>query len=277
MMTSSMTMVILGITLATFLLGCQAQENYSIRYTNPSISTGYSSKPTFNPRGMNHVYSITHTFLDLIQRSEVLPDSLNVSILLDTPQNNLPDLVKQHWQELLIQYMGVATASICGILIAILLPMAGLCLCCCRCAGKCGANPEHFDKRGDACKRITLGVFMSIFTIAAMFGVVTAFVTNQYGHKGVVVLPNRLQTATEDIRLYLNNTGREVNSLLVTNFAELENSLNKLLNVSGPILKHNLTQVNFPSDFFGYLFNSLMTYFYFTIIGNTKPGRSCEQ
>jgi prominin 1 len=260
-MTSSMTMAILGLTLAILLLGCQAQneeavglvsglapvlKDHAIRYTNPPISTGYSSKPTFNPRGMNHVYSITHTFLDLIQRSEVLPDSLNASILLDTPKNNMPDLFKRHWQELLIQYIGVATASICGILMAILIPLAGFCLCCCRCAGKCGAYPQHFDKRGDACKRMTLGVFMSIFTIAAMFGVVTAFVTNQYGHEGVVELPNRLQTATDDTSLYLDNTGREVNSLLVTNFAELENGLNKILDESGPILKHNLAQVNFP-------------------------------
>lgn len=113
----------------------------------------------------------------------------------------------------------------------------------CRCAGKCGAYPEHFDKRGDACKRSSLGVILSIFVIAAMFGVVTAFVTNQYAREGVIKLPTKLQKATEDTSLYLDLTGGEVNTLLVTNFNELENGLNKILDESGPILKHNLAQV----------------------------------
>ena len=57
--------------------------------------------------------------------------------------------------------------------------------------GKCGAYPEHFDKRGDACKRVFLGVILSAFVIVAMFGVVTAFVTNQYAHEGLQDLPDR--------------------------------------------------------------------------------------
>ena len=57
----------------------------------------------------------------------------------------LPKLLEDHWEELLLQYIGVVTASICGILLALLIPLAGFCLCCCRCAGKCGAYPEHFN------------------------------------------------------------------------------------------------------------------------------------
>ena len=86
-----------------------------------------------------------------------------------------------------------------------------------------------FFQRGDACKRASLGVIMSVFVIAAMFGVVTAFVTNQYAHEGLMTLPKRLQRATDDTSEYLDNTGEEVNTLLVTNFGELESGLNKIL------------------------------------------------
>ena len=48
----------------------------------------------------------------------------------------LPKLLKDHWEELLLQYIGVVTVSICGVLLALLIPLAGFCLCCCRCAGK---------------------------------------------------------------------------------------------------------------------------------------------
>lgn len=219
-------------------------KDHSISYTDPiSVRSKYASEAEFNPRGMHHVYAITHTFLDLIQREKVLPDSINATLILETPQNKLPKLLEEHWEELLLQYIGVVTASICGLLLAMAIPVAGFCLCCCRCAGKCGAYPEHFDKRGDACKRASLGVILSVFVIAAMFGVVTAFVTNQYAHEGLLNLPNRLRRATEDTDLYLTNTGDEVNTLLVTNFDELESGLNKVLDESGPILKRNLAQV----------------------------------
>ena len=49
-----------------------------------------------------------------------------------------------------------------------------------------------------------------------MFGVVTAFVTNQYAHEGLMMLPKRLQRAADDTSLYLDNTGQEVNTLLVS-------------------------------------------------------------
>ena len=242
-------------------------KDHSISYTDPiSVRSKYESVATFDPRGMHHVYTITHTFLDLIQRDRILPDSLNASVILDTiSKDQLPQLLGDHWQELLLQYIGIVTAAICGLLMAIAIPIAGMyffssngqftkkinifigflgfCLCCCRCAGKCGAYPEHFDKRGDSCKRASLGVILSVFVIAAMFGVVVAFVTNQYANDGMYNLPAKLDVATKDTSLYLDNVNGEVQTLLVRNFAELESGLSQILDESGPILKDNLAQV----------------------------------
>ena len=76
---------------------------------------------------MHHVNTITHTFLDLIQRDRILPDSLNASVILDTiSKDQLPKLLKDHWQELLLQYIGIVTAAICGLLMAISIPVAGM-------------------------------------------------------------------------------------------------------------------------------------------------------
>ena len=112
-------------------------KDHNIEYSDPnSVRTKYNSNAKFNPRGMHHVYAITHTFLDLIQRTNVLPDSLNATAVLATPPRKLPSLLKDHWEELLLQYIGVVTVSICGVLLALLIPLAGFCLCCCRCAGK---------------------------------------------------------------------------------------------------------------------------------------------
>ena len=65
----------------------------------------------------------------------------------------------------------------------------------------------------------------------------------QYTHDGLRELPNRLRLATDDTSQYLDNTGREINTLLVTNYAELEEVLGEILDESGPILKRTLAQV----------------------------------
>ena len=107
-----------------------------------------------------------------------------------------------------MQYIGVITCAICGILAAIAVPFAGFCVCCCRCAGKCGGYPEHFDKRGDACRRVSLGIFLSVFVIAAMFGVVSAFVTNQVNNALLINLSLFTNTIHINYLLLSNNPTR---------------------------------------------------------------------
>ena len=73
-------------------------------------------------RGMQHVYTLTHMFLDLVQRSEVLPASVNASELFtdaasaaDNP-NQLLGTLSEHKEELMLQYIGVLTVAVCGVL-----------------------------------------------------------------------------------------------------------------------------------------------------------------
>ena len=71
---------------------------------------------------MQHVYTLTHMFLDLVQRSEVLPASVNASELFthaasaaDNP-NQLLGTLSEHKEELMLQYIGVLTVAVCGVL-----------------------------------------------------------------------------------------------------------------------------------------------------------------
>ena len=61
-------------------------------------------------------------FLDLVQRSEVLPASVNASELFtdaasaaDNP-NQLLGTLSEHKEELMLQYIGVLTVAVCGVL-----------------------------------------------------------------------------------------------------------------------------------------------------------------
>merc|ERR1740131_711959 len=126
---------------------------------------------------MEHLYLLTNTFLSLIVRDKVLPSSVNsstVRALLSASPSEAVSFLESHWSDILLQYI--------GLLLAVLLPLIGLFFCLCRCCcRRCKAQPStYYDKRGDGCKRTFLGLVLSVFVIAAMFGIVCAFVTNYY-------------------------------------------------------------------------------------------------
>jgi len=215
-------------------------------------SPKYASDASFNARGMEHVYFLANTFLDLIQRDNILPAGINASdvnavVEKAADQSSAEPVIEflsKHWQDILLQYIGILTVAGCGLLMALLIPVIGFFFCCCRCCGKCGAYPDtHYDKRSDSCKRISLGILVSVFVMATVFGAVCAFVTNFYTYQGSQQLTGKLDNSLDDAGKYLEHTGDSVNTLLVLNYKELESVLGEVLDDSGNILKNSLAKV----------------------------------
>ena len=159
-------------------------------------------------------------------------------------QEDVFKLLSENWEDILLQYIGLTTAAICGVLLAVLIPVIGFFFCCCRCAGRCGAYPAtHYDKKSDSCKRVSLGVVLSVFVIAALFGAVSAFVCNQYSYSGWDHVSKKVDASLEDTGGYINHAGDSIQTLLVTNFAEMEEVIGQILDDSGPILKKKLANI----------------------------------
>lgn len=221
--------------------------DHVVIYSPLPLAPEYKSDASFDPRGMEHVYLLVNIFLDLIQRGDVLPNSLNTSIIFEAVESgpgSVLDLITSHWQDVLLQYIGLLTTAVFGIILALIIPLYGFCFCCCRCAGKCGAYPDtHYDKKSDACKRVTLGVILSFFVIAVLFGTVSSFVTNQYTYSGWQEVSEKVDTSLEDAGGYFQHTGESIETLLVVNFAEMEEVIGDVLDDSGPILKRKLADI----------------------------------
>lgn len=154
------------------------------------------------------------------------------------------DYLSQQWPTLVSHYWASASVLVAGLVFAVLMPLIGLTLCCCRCAGGCGSRSQPFDAKYDSCKRQFYGIMLAGFTILISFGVVCTFVSNEYLEDGVKELPSNVKKSLNDTRLFINNTKTEVDNLLVVNFDELEETLSNILEASGEIVKKKLGEVS---------------------------------
>lgn len=212
-----------------------------IRYSEPNLTLTYRASTDFNARGMANLYKVTNFFMDIIQMKGPYPEGL-VEVQRDGSVELAP--LETEWRTLLAHYAGVLAVLTFGLLFVVLMPFAGFVFCCCRWCGRCGARSQPFEKRRDPCRRIGFGIMLAVITIIMLFGVVCAFVTNEYMEDGTQKLPSRLRTSISDTKLYLSNTQAEVDTLLITNFGELETVMGNVLHRSGAIVQHELAEVS---------------------------------
>ena len=69
-------------------------------------------------------------------------------------------------------------------------------------------------QKSDRCKRVSLGVFLSLFVIAVVFGTVSAFVTNQYTYSG---WNNLAQKVEDDAIIHMTNIIIVLLLIIITN------------------------------------------------------------
>ncbi|KAM0724542.1 Prominin-like protein [Formica fusca] len=198
----------------------------------------YNATTKFNPKGMGQLYNVTNMFIDMVQSKQAYPEGM-ITLVDGTP--TFADPLKE-WKIIVTHYGGVAGLAVIGLLLAAILPCVGLFFCCCRCAGHCGARSQPFDKKHDHCKKIMLSIVLIGVATIILFGVVCAFVTNEYMQEGTKELPTNAKTSLRDVKLYLTTTKQEIDNLLKTNPEELEVTLNNILQASGKIVTEQLAE-----------------------------------
>ncbi|CAG2100544.1 unnamed protein product [Medioppia subpectinata] len=236
-----------------------------IKFISPqqsvSQSQWHSAIPVFSGKGMDHLYLLTQYVIDLLQ-SPGLPSSIIKDELFDDPipvlQHNKGKLITHFW--------GLILTSIVILSVGIGIPLIGfICCCCCGPTDKRSRRAKHsrsytsssssspstrrsghkkkrykVDGVCDPCVRSISAVKLFVLLLLMAFFVICAFVTNEYIRTGVKQMPKALNQSTDDLMLYLNNTQLEVNTLLRTNFDQLEHELSDSLDKSGLIVKNRI-------------------------------------
>ena len=69
-----------------------------------------------------------------------------------------------------------------GVAFIILMPIFGLFLCLCRCAGRCGAKRRGYDdiSKHDSCRRVTLGLLLLVLATLITYVSFTYLITAEH-------------------------------------------------------------------------------------------------
>ncbi|XP_058053748.1 prominin-like protein [Anopheles bellator] len=217
----------------------QAEPILKIRateFTRFNDTADYLSSKSYNARGMAPLYEITNHVINLFVDETPIPEGYiivkegSIEAGPNIKDNNWGPLLKQYWALLLV-------TAICLVTIAIM-PIMGLCLCCCRCFGGCGGRSQPFDKKHDTCRRAVLGFLLICSSSALVFGVVVAFVTNSYMQHGVENITTSARQGVHDTRLFMQTTSTHIDHLLNKNYQELNSDLKQMLHdASGNIIQ----------------------------------------
>lgn len=220
---------------ADFILKIRTTE-----FTNISETPHFVSSTSYNARGMAPLYNLTNHVIKLFVDTDPVPEGYLIvregEILLG------PNVQENNWGPLLREYWALLLVTIISVLLIVLMPIIGLCLCCCRCFGGCGGRSQPFDKKHDTCRRVMLGLLLICTTSSLVFGVVVAYATNSYMQHGVENITVSARHGVDDTREFLTSTSRQISQLLDTNYQELNTQLKKTLNEASDIIIQRLEE-----------------------------------
>lgn len=149
--------------------------------------------------------------------------------------------VRTHWKPLAAHYAGPGAVLACALLVAAVLPLVGLCWCCCYWC-RVGRRRRPFDRKYDACQKGVLAIVLIALLTLFLFGVVCLFATASQMDAGARGAGAAVRVGARDAHTYIEATSAHAHHLLVTNYAELAARLDALLQTSGAMLSLKLSQ-----------------------------------
>ncbi|KAB1256772.1 Prominin-2 [Camelus dromedarius] len=125
------------------------------------------------PGPLDPLYGTVRRFLSVVQLNP-FPAELVKALLNDPSSMKVDEVVRYE--------AGYVVCAVIAGLYLLVVPITGLCFCCCRCRRRCGGRVK-MEHKAMACQRGILMVFLLLTTLVLLIGMVCAFVTNQRTHE----------------------------------------------------------------------------------------------
>ncbi|XP_064625802.1 prominin-1-A-like isoform X6 [Lineus longissimus] len=180
-------------------------------------------------KGTQPLFFVTNFFLNSILQPNTSGIPINFAVVFGNGTGTV-DLfavlttAETEWSKYVMHYLGFLICFALGIIFIIVMPIVGLCFCCCRLCGRCGARPNPMDSKHAKCKRVTFGTFLFIVTTFMLAATVCAFVTNDLIHKQASDDDNgfvgSVSSNIEGVEQYVSNTATELKTTVLNKFDE---------------------------------------------------------
>ncbi|CAN8003210.1 unnamed protein product [Ixodes hexagonus] len=179
---------------------------------------------------LNSVYNFPIDFFpNRSAPGEKVPRTLLESGILDDPKKHIMDNLGKISRDFSRLFLMAATGLFLAVMVPFLMLIACCCRCCCRCccccADGCGGGYGVPEEPQDPFRRCCCGLLLFFVLNIMLFTLFCAFVTNFYIPLGIDGLLPQAHRTIRDVQTLYAKTKREVEFILVENYAEFQKDM----------------------------------------------------
>ncbi|XP_062864544.1 prominin 1 b [Trichomycterus rosablanca] len=202
-------------------------------------SVVYETLAYYEPGAMGALFHLVHAFLYLVQPNP-FPSDLVVKILqqnmggikpeeLQKPENIVLTLQVVHYE------LGFVVLASLGVLSALLMPLAGLCFCVCRCCENCGGEMHQRHRKNAECQRSFYTASLVASSAFIAVGVLISYTANHNITSQIKSTRRLVSSNFRDLKSLASNTPAQIN-YLTSQYTTVKNRVLSDLDNVGPLL-----------------------------------------
>ncbi|XP_074529577.1 prominin-1-A isoform X4 [Halichoeres trimaculatus] len=189
----------------------------------------YETLAHYEPGPIGILFHLVHGFLYVVQPN-AFPEDLIVRLAKDKF-----GAIQTEYQKAIYYEIGFLVCAAVGVLFAILMPLAGLFFCMCRCCDNCGGEMHQRQRKNADCRRGLLGTLLFSTSLVITIGVLCAYAANQNLSSQVKNIRRLVNSNMRDLHTFANDTPMQID-YLISQYATAKNKVIYDLDNIGPLL-----------------------------------------
>uniref|UniRef100_A0AAX7TP58 Prominin 1 b n=1 Tax=Astatotilapia calliptera TaxID=8154 RepID=A0AAX7TP58_ASTCA len=198
----------------------------------------YETLAHYEPGPIGILFHMVHAFLYAVQPN-AFPHDLIVKLAKDkfgAIQTEYQKVTECVLVCVAIYYeIGFLVCAAVGLLFTILMPIAGLFFCMCRCCDNCGGEMHQRQRKNADCRRGLLGTLLFSTSLVITIGVLCAYAANQNLSSQVKNVRRLVNSNMRDLHTFANDTPMQI-EYLISQYATAKNKVIYDLDNIGPLL-----------------------------------------
>uniref|UniRef100_A0A3Q4MRT5 Prominin 1a n=1 Tax=Neolamprologus brichardi TaxID=32507 RepID=A0A3Q4MRT5_NEOBR len=189
----------------------------------------YETLAHYEPGPIGILFHMVHAFLYAVQPN-AFPHDLIVKLAKDKF-----GAIQTEYQKAIYYEIGFLVCAAVGLLFTILMPIAGLFFCMCRCCDNCGGEMHQRQRKNADCRRGLLGTLLFSTSLVITIGVLCAYAANQNLSSQVKNVRRLVNSNMRDLHTFANDTPMQI-EYLISQYATAKNKVIYDLDNIGPLL-----------------------------------------